>query len=170
VSFVVCTVLHESGIEAVLTGGSAATVYAPQAYQSHDIDMIVTFRPANADARAALESLGYHVAAEHYEHVSNPLVLEFPMGPLAVGGELLDTWDTLRENDMVLHIITPTDSCRDRLAGFMFWNDRGSLAQAVAVARAQRRRIDMDVIRRWCRREGKDESFRELERVLASGE
>jgi hypothetical protein len=92
------------------------------------------------------------------------------MGPLAVGGELLDTWDTLRENDMVLHIITPTDSCRDRLAGFMFWNDRGSLAQAVAVARAQRRRIDMDVIRRWCRREGKDESFRELERVLASGE
>lgn len=165
-SFIVCTVLHKNGIEAVLTGGSAATVYAPRAYQSRDIDMIVTFRSAKADATAALESVGYRASARHYEHASNPLVLEFPKGPLAVGGELLESWDTLRERGMILHIIKPTDSCRDRLAGFMFWHDRGSLAQAAAVARAQRRRVDMDVIRRWCRREGKEETFLELERTL----
>ncbi|HET6348348.1 MAG TPA: hypothetical protein VFH88_04615 [Candidatus Krumholzibacteria bacterium] len=132
--------------------------------------MIVTFRAANADAASILERLGYHIVSSHYEHASNPLVLEFPQGPLAVGRELIASWDTLRERDMILHILRPTDSCRDRLAGFMFWNDRGSLDQAVAVAKAQRHAVTLDVIRRWCRSEGKDESFSEFERALALAE
>ena len=41
VAFAVCTALHERGIEVVLTGGSAATVYAPHAYQSRDIDFVI---------------------------------------------------------------------------------------------------------------------------------
>jgi hypothetical protein len=170
VSFIVCTALHNGGMEAVLTGGSAATVYAPQAYQSHDMDFVVTFQSHAVDARSILVSLGYREVQDHYEHASNILVLEFPKGPLAVGGELVGSWNTLREGEMLLHIIAPTDSCRDRLAGFMFWNDRGSLTQAVAVARAQRGAIDLDVIRRWCGKEGKSEAFLELERALSQAE
>jgi len=170
VSFIVCTALHNGEIEAVLTGGSAATVYAPQAYQSHDMDFVITFQAHTVDARSILASLGYREVRDHYEHASNILALEFPKGPLAVGGELVESWDTLREADMLLHIIAPTDSCRDRLAGFMFWNDRGSLGQAVAVARAQRGAIDLDVIRRWCRKEGRSEAFLEFERALSLAE
>ncbi|HEU4364375.1 MAG TPA: hypothetical protein VFT13_02810, partial [Candidatus Krumholzibacteria bacterium] len=143
VAFVVCTALHRGGIEAVLTGGSAATVYAPQAYQSHDIDFIVTFHKRESDARNILVSLGYREVRDHYEHADSELILEFPQGPLAVGGELIREWDTLHERETMLHIIKPTDSCRDRLAGFLFWNDRGSLDQAVAVARARRDDVDM---------------------------
>jgi hypothetical protein len=170
VAFLVCTALHKGGIEAVLTGGSAATVYAPRAYQSRDLDFIVTFRARESDARKILASLGYREVRDHYEHSDNPLILEFPQGPLAVGGELIREWDTLRERGMLLHIIKPTDSCRDRLAGFLFWNDRGSLAQAVAVARAERHAVDIDVIRRWCRSEGKADAFREFERELAAAQ
>jgi hypothetical protein len=167
VAFVVCTALHEAGIEAVLTGGSAATVYAPQAYQSRDIDFVVTLQRRESNARDVLASLGYREVHDHYEHADNELVLEFPEGPLAVGRELIREWDTLRERGMQLHIIKPTDSCRDRLAGFLFWNDRGSLVQAVAVARARQKDVDLGIIRSWCRTEGKADAFREFERELS---
>jgi hypothetical protein len=43
VCFAVCTALQNAGTIAVLTGGSAATYYAPAAYQSRDADFIIKF-------------------------------------------------------------------------------------------------------------------------------
>ncbi|MEE9270144.1 MAG: hypothetical protein V3V49_07775 [Candidatus Krumholzibacteria bacterium] len=166
VAFAVCTALDRTGVVAVLTGGSAATVYAPDACQSRDLDFIVEFRAEGADANAILESLGYRLVQDHYEHGASTLLLEFPQGPLAVGGELIKEWETLREKDQLLHIINPTDSCRDRLAGFLFWSDRGSLEQAVAVARAQNRSVDLEIIRHWCESEGYTAGYSEFERAL----
>ena len=166
VALVVCTALDNAGIVAVLTGGSAATVYAPHAYQSRDLDFIIEFRKRDVDANAVLESLGYSLVQDHYEHAENPLLLEFPQGPLAVGGELINKWDTIREKNFLLHIISPTDSCRDRLAGFLYWNDRGSLEQALAVAEAQNTEVDLEIIRRWCESEGHAAAHREFEQAL----
>ena len=137
----------------MLTGGSAATVYAPSAYQSRDLDFILQFSTRHADGARVLSSLGYELSGNFYVHTQNELTLDFPPGPLSVGGDVLTRWDTLREGEAVLHILDPTDSCRDRLAGFIFWNDRGSLDQAVAVALSQEKRLDLDRIRDWCRRE-----------------
>jgi len=160
VAFCVCDALHRAGITAVLTGGSAATVYAEGAYQSRDLDFVLTFAaPGGAKVLAAL---GYRQVGGTYEHALSPLTLDFPPGPLMVGGDLVGTWDTLHDGERRLHILTPTDSCRDRLAGFLFWNDRGSLAQALAVARVQRPRIDLLAIRAWCEREGQREKFAEF--------
>lgn len=167
VAFTVCTALHRAGVEAVLTGGSAATVYAPHAYQSNDLDFIVTFRAPTSAAADVLTSLGYREVDGHYEHTTNGLVLEFPRGPLAIGGDLIEKWETLREGQRILYIISPTDSCRDRLAGFMFWHDRGSLAQAAAVARDHRQEIDMKLIRNWCRAEGKEDALAAFEQELS---
>jgi hypothetical protein len=166
VAFVVCTALEEAGVTAVLTGGSAATVYAPHALQSLDLDFIVTFHAENANADDALAAIGYRRGRQHYEHAENRLILEFPSGPLAVGGELIHEWDTMHERGLRLHIIKPTDSCRDRLAGFLFWRDRGSLEQAIAVASAQRRRVDLNRVRRWCAAEGHADDFEEFARGL----
>lgn len=44
VAFAVCTALERAKIIAVLTGGSAATYYAPEAYQSRDLDFVITLR------------------------------------------------------------------------------------------------------------------------------
>jgi hypothetical protein len=168
VAFAVCTALHSGGVIAVLSGGSAAAVFAPDAIQSEDLDFIVELRAGDADPDAVLSSLGYHLIRDHYEHPDNALWLEFPAGPLAVGRELITRWDTLRDGDRLLHIISPTDSCRDRLAGFLFWNDRGSLEQAAAVARAMRRAVDLDAVRRWCHAEGRADAYQEFERALRS--
>jgi len=150
----------------VLTGGSAATVYAPSAYQSRDLDFVIQFGSRQAEGAQVLSALGYQLSGNFYVHGQNDLTLDFPPGPLSVGGDVVTRWDTLREGDLVLHILDPTDSCRDRLAGFIFWHDRGSLDQAVAVAMSQHARIDLDRIRDWCRRERRIEGFSEFRRRL----
>lgn len=160
VAFCVCDALHRAGITAVLTGGSAATVYAEGAYQSRDLDFVLTFTAPRGGE--VLTALGYRLVGNVYHHAANPLTLDFPPGPLMVGGELVSAWDTLREGERLLHILSPTDCCRDRLAGFLFWNDRGSLAQALAVARAQRPRLDLPAIHAWCEREGQQLKFAEF--------
>jgi hypothetical protein len=46
VAFAVCTSLDNIGTRAILTGGSAATFYAPTALQSRDCDFITTLGAA----------------------------------------------------------------------------------------------------------------------------
>lgn len=159
-----CTALDHVGVQVVLTGGSAATVYAPEAYQSRDLDFIITRSVEGARADQALEKLGYVLQGQVYVHSVNPLTLDFRPGPVAIGGDPITEWDTLVEQTRHLNILKPTDACRDRLAGFLFWNDRGSLEQAVAIARA--RPVNLGAIRRWCARERAEEKFREFKRQL----
>src|SRR5712664_4565699 len=60
---------------------------------------------------------------------------------------------------LLLHVLSPTDACRDRLASFLFWNDFRGLKQALDVCQAQRRKVDLDVVRSWCLREHQAEKF-----------
>ena len=157
VAFAVCTALEHAGWKAVLTGGSAATFHAPDAYQSLDIDFVITFRGEHGDE--ALEEIGYRKDRDYYvhDHVSFPL--EFPPGPLMIGGDLVTTWDTVQRGSEILHVLSATDSVRDRLAALLYWNDFSALEQALDVAAAQRPHIDLDAIREWCAREGHAEKF-----------
>jgi hypothetical protein len=165
VAFKICTGLHEIGLTVVCTGGSAATVYAPTAYQSRDIDFVLQFnRSSSPNGPQVLEKLGYFEREGVYVHEQNPLTVDFLSQPLSIGHEAITNWTTLEEDRMVLHILSPTDSCRDRLAHFLFWNDRPALSQAVAVARA--REVDMKAIQTWCAREGKEAKFKEFERMI----
>jgi hypothetical protein len=167
----VCTALHDIGITVVLTGGSAATLYAPDAYQSEDIDFVaVEIRsPEGGSAEACLAELGYRRERDHYRHATNPYPIEFPPGPLAVGGELVSEWNTQRRGRTVLNVLTATDSCKDRLAAFFHWNDRAGLAQALAVAWAAGDGIDFPRLARWAESEGAAEKYIEFERRLGRG-
>jgi hypothetical protein len=46
VAFIVCTALERAGEPAVLCGGSAATFYAPEKYESRDLDFVLHLRDA----------------------------------------------------------------------------------------------------------------------------
>ena len=118
--------------------------------------MITLRGPGGADV---LHQLGYRRTADFYVHSGSPFPLEFPPGPLMVGDDLIDRWDTIRRADQVLYVLSATDSCRDRLAAFMFWNDFSALEQALAVCHARRPKIDFALIRDWCRRAGHIEKF-----------
>jgi hypothetical protein len=134
VAFTVCTALDRVGTTAVLTGGSAATYYAPDAYQSDDLDFVITFN-ATGDSERVLLALGFERHDDFYRHQSSLFPLEFPPGPLMVGDEVIPQWNT------------------DRLAAFPFWSDFSGLEQALAVYRRHSARIDLEVIRHWCQRE-----------------
>jgi hypothetical protein len=157
VAFAVCTALERAGFVVVLTGGSAATFYAPDAYQSKDLDFIITLRGSAGEN--ALKAIGFERKGDYYVHPASPFLLEFPPGPLAIGEDAVTTWSTIRREGAVLHVLSPTDSCRDRLASFLFWNDFSGLEQALAVFQARRAEVDLESIRDWCRREKQSEKF-----------
>jgi hypothetical protein len=56
-------------------------------------------------------------------------------------------------------VLSPTDSCRDRLASYLFWNDFSGLEQAIAVHQARAQEVDLTVIEKWCQKEGYPEKF-----------
>lgn len=109
-----------------------------------------------------MEALCHTRRGQDYVHEACRYQLEFPSGPLAIGGELVHQWDTLCEGETLLHILSPTDSCRDRLAAFYHFYDRHALHQALALVVAQAGKIDFEAIRSWSEREGASERFEEF--------
>ncbi len=166
VALIVCTAINRVGTTAVLTGGSAATIYAPNEYQSCDIDFVLDFTIPTRDAAKELEALGFILQNSSYSHPHSPFTLDFVPGPIQIGEEVVDVWSTLTEGDKILYLLTPTDSVRDRLSAFLFWDDHQSLEVALSVARSQADHINLEVIRSWIEREGElekgDEFFRRL--------
>ncbi len=151
-AFIVCTELDRAGTKAVLTGGGAATIYSIEAYQSRDLDYVLSFD--GSGSAEALKNLGFVLKGQHYEHSQTPLTLDFPPGPLMIGGDYIAKWDMLHENDLLLHIIKPTDSVLDRFAAYVHWKDRGSLHSAALVANAIGALLDWLRIETWCGTEG----------------
>ena len=152
VAFCVCTALERNGQTAILSGGGAATVYAPGAYQSRDLDFILTFS-GSASSQPILD-LGFRLAGNHYAHQETIYTLDFPPGPLMIGSDYIPNWDTLKEGDWLLHIITPTDSVLDRLVAYVHWQDSESLDVAIRVAKAIGDRLDWERVQQWAESEG----------------
>jgi hypothetical protein len=153
VAFTVGTALDREGVHAVLCGGSAATFYAPQVYQSEDLDFVLTFGSEDGTAtRKALESLGYRFENGMFFHEASHFTVEFPRGPLAIGNDIVTKTETIREGDRVLHVVSATDVVRDRLNKYAAWDDFSALSAAVGVAREVP--VDLDAVRDFMRREG----------------
>lgn len=129
-AFIVCTALETDGTTAILSGGGADTVYAPDAYQSRDLDFIFEYWSATGTPSVTpLLNLGFVLNGQSYTHPMTHYTVDFPVGPLAIGIEKVVSWDTLRRGHQVLHILSPTDCVRDRLAWFLFNNGFGPLRE-----------------------------------------
>lgn len=163
VAFAVCTALDRVGVRAGLVDGSAAT-YWSDAYQSYDLDFVLTFAPVGADARGAIEALGFYLDGQHYAHPALRYTVDFLSGPAAIGDDIVTNWEVVRRGDEVLRVYSRTDSVRDRLAGYYFWRDRSSLRVALLVAKTGP--IDLSAIEEWSRREGATPKFEEFMRAL----
>jgi hypothetical protein len=124
---------------------------------SYDVDFVIQLEATGSSGRAVLRVLGFEPSGDHYMHRNSPYLLEFPTGPLAIGDDLVGSWETVRRSDEVLYVISRTDSVRDRLAAYYHWGDAVSFATAVGVARSGS--IDVDVIESWSARERKTREF-----------
>ncbi|HEY5096348.1 MAG TPA: hypothetical protein VII69_14645 [Candidatus Eremiobacteraceae bacterium] len=175
VVFAVCTGLDARGLKVVLVGGSAATFYSAAAYQSFDADFIAQFaagRKTEALLVATMSGLGYDLDLQRtFRHRNgSPFAIEFPKGPLGIGGDYVG-YKTVRRDGETLYVISPTDSVRDRLCGYYYWDDRSALIAAVDVSLAASDDVDLDGIQVWSSREGhlaKHADFRRLRDSRAS--
>lgn len=153
VAFAVGTALAAANVDAVLCGGSAATFYAPNVYQSEDLDFVLSFGSEDAAAaRAALESLGYELKNAMFFHQASHFTVEFPAGPLQIGNDFVDDVRTVYRGEESIRIISPTAVVQDRLLKFAAWDDFSALSAAAGVARSEQ--IDLGAVRAFMLREG----------------
>lgn len=148
-AFAICTAFADAGHTAVLCGGSAATFYAPEAYMSADDDFVLTSELSRREILDVIAPLGFAERGRIYVHPKVIWTVDFPRGPLAIGRDIITTWMTERRGDEVLYVISPTDSVRDRFMHYLAWNDYSGLTQAVAVAKAQGEKVDLQALRVW---------------------
>ena len=156
--------LRRHGIKAVLTGGACASLYTRGAYESVDMDFVLTGSTTQARLDAALASIGFVRAGDRHVHDRVRFYVEFPRGPLAIGADYRVTPVERRTPHGRLLMLSATDSCCDRLAAFYHWNDRQSLQVAVTIAR--RARVNVKKLRAWSAAEGAAEKFIEFSREL----
>lgn len=165
VAVAVGAALAENGIRAVLTGGACAGIYSGGRYASQDVDFVLEGSVTPARLDVAMATLGFSRRGNRYVHPESPFWVEFPRGPLAVGGDLDLRPVTLESANSTTLALSATDSCRDRLAAFFHWADRQSLDVAVEIA--CRHNVDLTRIRRWSAAEGHIARFEEFERELS---
>jgi hypothetical protein len=162
VAAVVSATLEEHGIDAVLSGGAVVSIYSESAFESYDLDFIVT---GLAKKRGpAMEGLGFHKEGRHWRHPDSPYWVEFLPGPVQVGDTVITEFHERSTPFGVVRMLTPTDCVMDRLAGYYHWEDPQCLDQAVSVAR--RHPVDLDHIEEWSRREGVETHFRDFRERL----
>jgi hypothetical protein len=143
----ICTAMAHNGIIAVLTGDGLATIYAPDANESQALHFTLplgTPSPCAETLRAITDGV--------YRSPDHEFTVEFLEGPITVGEEVIQAWSTWHREDQILYLLTPTDCVRDRLAAAIREDDLDPAQQAAEVAK--RHPVDMDLIQKWCEREG----------------
>jgi hypothetical protein len=166
VALTVAAVLSKHRIRAVLTGGACVSIYADGLYVSKDADLVIqsVFPGLQRRLDEALASLGFARDRDRYVHDLTPFFVEFLPGPLSIGSDLRITPVEVKVGAATALLLSPTDSCRDRLASFYFWGDRQALEFAVVIAR--RHHVDFRAIRRWSKNEGALQQYEEFRREV----
>jgi hypothetical protein len=156
--------LEGEGIRSVLVGGAVVAIYTSGLYRSGDLDMVPDDWGRNRLADALAKIGFFATKSRYYQHPEcEHLFLEFPRGPVEIGEQYPVIPDEIRVEGRTLRILSPTDSVKDRLAGYIHWKTRSYLDQAFLICEQQKSRIDFNAIKEWCINEGGAEAFKELQ-------
>ena len=160
VALAVGAALDRHRVSAVLTGGACASIHSDGAYTSFDLDFVLGSAVKQETLEAAMAEVGFRLDGDRFVHPEARFWIEFPRGPLAVGGDYRIHPMLLKGSAGQVQALTPTDSCRDRLAAFYHWNDRQSLEVAIQIA--LREPVDLEAVRKWSQREEAHEKFNQF--------
>ncbi len=147
----VSSTLHSHGLEAILVGGACVTIYAPNRYQSYDLDF-VTYADIKS-VEKALAELGFSPKNRYFQRPDCPWLVEFVTAPVAVGKETIARFNRIRTPLGTIQLLRPEDSVKDRLASYFHWNDRQALQQAIDICQ-QCKNLDLGEVRAWAHQEG----------------
>jgi hypothetical protein len=150
--------LRDQGISVVLSGGASVAIYTEGRYVSEDLDMVPEYTLKRSNLTAAMKMIGFsEPKSRYFIHPESTHIIEFPPGPLSVGGEPVKEIVEIKYSTGVLRVISATECVKDRLAAYYHWGDLPSLEQAVLVAKAND--VDLDEIDRWSEIEGSSDKF-----------
>lgn len=155
--------LEGEGIRSVLVGGAVVAIYTEGLYRSGDLDMVPDDQ-GRVRLAESLAKIGFEQSKSRYfKHPECPhLFLEFPRGPVEIGEQYPVIPAEVVVEGRTLRLLSPTDSVKDRLAGYIHWKSRANFDQALLICRRQPSRVDLDSVRRWCTDEGGISAFSEL--------
>jgi hypothetical protein len=163
--------LEGEGIRSVLVGGAVVAIYTEGLYRSGDLDMVPD-EVGRQHLEKVLATIGFQpTKSRYFKHPScSHLFLEFPRGPVEIGEQFPIVPDEIQVEGRTLRLLSPTDSVKDRLAGYIHWKSRANFDQAVLICQRQQDRVDLEAVRAWCIAEGGLIAFEELSRHLVEGE
>jgi hypothetical protein len=155
--------LEGAGIRSVLVGGAVVSIYTEGLYRSGDLDLVPDDF-GRARLEEVLRGIGFLLSKSRYfKHPEcHHLFLEFPRGPVEIGQEFPIVPDEIEVSGRKLRLLSPTDSVKDRLAGYIYWRSRANFDQAVLICRRQAERVDLAAVGEWCRAEGGEPAYAEL--------
>jgi hypothetical protein len=159
------TSLYENGVEVVLSGGAATAYYSNNQYVSYDLDLVNKFSVPRKRIEKFMNEVGFYGQERYFKHPDSKFFIEFPPGPLTVGLEPVGVIESVQLATGTLRILSATDCVKDRLAAFFHWEDRQCLHQAILVS--QEIPVDLAEIERWSIKEGKENEFRQYQRLLS---
>jgi hypothetical protein len=82
----VARALRQIGRDPVVVGGSAATIYAPAAYRSDDIDLVIVGGIDDTKAVVkAMASIRFTLRNAMFVHSVSPFTVEIVPSPVAIG-------------------------------------------------------------------------------------
>lgn len=155
--------LEGEGIRSVLVGGAVVAIYTEGLYRSGDLDMVPD-EISRQRLEEALAAIGFQpTKSRYFKHPACPhLFLEFPRGPVEIGEQFPVIPDEIEVEGRTLRLLSPTDSVKDRLAGYIHWKSRANFDQALLICRRQQDRVDLKAVGEWCAMEGALPVFEEL--------
>jgi hypothetical protein len=155
--------LEGEGIRSVLVGGAVVAIYTEGLYRSGDLDLVPDDL-GRSRLTAALAKIGFEpTRSRYFKHPDCAhLFLEFPRGPVEIGEQYPVIPAEIQWEGRTLRLLSPTDSVKDRLAGYIHWKSRANFDQALLISRRQQGRVDLDAVHDWCEREGGTSAFDEL--------
>lgn len=163
----VATHLKSRNIDTILVGGAVVSIYTDGAYESGDLDFILTnFFVKNLPE--AMAEIGFKKQkSRHYVHPEcSHLYIEFPQGPVEIGDDLSIVPDEVESDGKKIKILSPTDCVKDRLATYIYFKNRIGMEQALMVAR--KHPVNFENIKKWCQGENSPQVYEEFEQNLKS--
>ncbi|MEN8153521.1 MAG: hypothetical protein ABFR75_05810 [Acidobacteriota bacterium] len=158
--------LHDRSIDNILTGGACVCIYTNDRYRSNDLDFVILGEVKLKYIKKVLEELGFEEKGRIFLHKKNEISVDLIAPPLTIGEEQITKVNEIREKDTLLKLLSPTDSVKDRLAAYYYWDDQQSLNQALMVC--EEYEIDLDDIRDWSLKEGMERKFELFRNELKS--
>jgi len=150
--------LRENGVPNVLTGGACVGIYTENRYQSFDLDFVNIEGVPISKVSSLLKEIGFEDKGRIFINNKMKYSVDILNPPLSVGRQQIKTVYNIEVDKMILKLLTPTDSVKDRLAAFYFWNDRQAFEQAKLIQAYNE--VDFEEIRKWSELEGELEKFK----------